>query len=80
MEKHPKIIKNLMQREIRNLNPKEKIKIKEYELYNDLKKIVKNRIKKLNKMEAKKVELMEEILRAIKRIDNILEKIEEKNK
>ena len=29
-DKHPKIIKNLMQREIRNLYPKEKIKIKEY--------------------------------------------------
>ena len=46
MEKHPKIIKNLMKREIKNLNPKEKIKIKEYGLYNDWKIFVKNRVKK----------------------------------
>ena len=38
MEKHPKIIKKLMKREIKNLNPKEKTKIKEYGLYNDCKK------------------------------------------
>ena len=46
MEKHPKIIKNLMKREIKDLNPKEKIKIKEYGLYNDWKIFVKNRVKK----------------------------------
>ena len=40
------IIKNLMQREIKNLNPKDKIRIKEYGLYKDWKKFVKNRIKK----------------------------------
>ena len=68
-----------MQREIKNLNPKEKIKIKEYGLYNDWKKFVKIELQNLNKMEPKKVEiLMEEILRAIKRMDNRLEKIEEK--
>ena len=74
-----KKIKNPMQREIKNLNPKEKIKIKEYGLYNDWKKFVKIELQNLNKMEPKKVEiLMEEILRAIKRMDNRLEKIEEK--
>ena len=46
MEKHPKIIKNLIKREIKHLNPKEKITIKEYELYKDWKKFVKNRVKK----------------------------------
>ena len=44
MEKHPKIIKELIKREIKNLNPKEKTKIKEYGLYNDWKKFVKNRV------------------------------------
>ena len=44
MEKHPKIIKSNAKRN-KNLNPKEKIKIKEYGLYNDWKKFVKNRIK-----------------------------------
>ena len=47
MEKHPKIIKELIKREIKNLNPKEKIKITEYGLYKDWKIFVKNRIKKL---------------------------------
>ena len=43
-DKHLEIIKNLMQREIRNLYPKDKIKIKEYGLYKYWKKIVKKRV------------------------------------
>ena len=46
-DKHPEIIKNLMQREIRNLYPKYKIKIKGYGLYKDWAKFVKERIKKI---------------------------------
>ena len=42
-KKHPEIIKNLMQREIRNLYPKDKIKIKEYGLYKDWEKICEKR-------------------------------------
>ena len=41
-----KIIKSLIKRQIKNLNRKEKLKIKEYGLYNDWKKFVKNRVKK----------------------------------
>ena len=48
-DKHPEIIKNLMQREIGNLYPKHKIKIKEYGLYIDLRKFVKEIVKPIKK-------------------------------
>ena len=79
MEKHAIIIRDLMQIEIRNLYPKDKIKIKEYRLYKEYNKFVRERIIKPNNMESKKIEILtEEILKAAKRIDNKLEKIKEK--
>ena len=62
-----------MQMEIRNLYSKDKIKIKEYGLYKDWKKFVKERVIKTNNRESRKIEiLMEEILKVVKRTDNKL--------
>ena len=44
MEKRLEIIKNLKQREIENLYPKDKIKIKEYGLHKDWENFVKERV------------------------------------
>ena len=56
MEKHSIIIKNIMQREIRNLYPKYKIKIKEYGLYKSWKKFVKEIVIKRTDNKLEKIE------------------------
>ena len=70
MEKHSIIIKNLMQREIRNLYPKDKIKIKEYGLYKSWKKFVKEIVIKRTDNKLEKIE------EKINKLENIMINIE----